>query len=332
MKILSPIWLIFLGSTSGQFSDCGVFVSSNGVLDGVGIFASKNYTKGQAIERCLAFKVPEEITIDNILDHYVYGHTEENGIYYADIVLGHAMIFNHHTNASVAITEQHKVFSPRQPTGVKDVHDFVVFATKDITAGQEMYSSYGDKEWFHERNIPLVAIPATQQTVQHAHGLSGCPLGLTDVYNGKVYAKQPIAKGTIIEIARGLIFSAQITAGFSVQDYVWWSTSGRMDGNSTVDRVMLLLGNGALYRGRNDTEIPNVEYGWHKYSGSTDRVSVHLSSSGEAEDVVCSDKMLVRFTAMKDILVNEELIITLFDSRHSARPMKRLARLPGFCF
>lgn len=312
----------------GQLEDCGILVGRNGQVGGIGVFATRNYKKGQAIERCIAFKVPHDKTTGNILDHYVFGHSEEDGVYYADIVLGHAMLFNHRDNSSIEVVEQHKVPSPRQPVGIKDVHDFVVFATADIAMGQELFSNYGGSPWFQERLIPYVEVPSLGQDSGIGSVLGGCPLALTDIYNGRVYAKQPIAKGSVIEVARGLILDSSITAGQSVDDYMWRALG------SSGDRVMLVLGNGALYRARNDSESATVYYDWspEAVAGAVGSAVVDPSGANQPASVVCSEKMLVRFFAARDILVNEELTITLYDTRFSSRPQKRLAKLSGSCF
>ena len=327
---LAVVCLMYIGSSYGLRSHCGVTTAPHRDVDGVGVIATMNYEKGQVIERCLAFKLPEEATVGNVLDHYVYGHTEDNGVYYADIVLGHAMVYNHHQNASVEVIEQHKVPSPRQPPGVTDVYDFVVFAVEGIEAGQEMFSNYGGSRWFLDRNIPFVASPERRQAdwVGYVSELPGCPLGLTDVYNGRVYAKQHILKGTTIEVSRGLIFKSTITAGYSVHDYVWHSPGG------SGELVMLLLGNGALYRAIKADEIPNVDYDWYVHGGSGALVSPTTGDSTTHIDtiVACANKMFVKFIAISNILVNEELKISFLDNSAPPRTRTRVAKLPGDCF
>lgn len=281
--------------------ECGVVTRKSENVHGVGVFATKDYLEGEVIEKSFTIMMPTENTKYTLLDEYVFGHVEE----YADVVLGYAMVYNHHANSNVQVTSS-EILSKRIPSG-EYYRDFVIYAKRDIKAGEELFSSYGNEQWFRERDKEYFDIPDRRVVDHTVNSFPGCPYGLTEMHDGRLYASERIHEGDVIEVSRALLMDPQVTRGTAMDNYVWRSNYGHS--------VMVLLGTGASYRGRTDTEASNISYDWFPEEGL---------QPGE-----CNEKMLVVFTAVRDIEVNEELIIDLFHSEES----DRIAVFPsGECF
>ena len=279
------------------------------------------------IERSVSFSIhPDEFHNKSVLADYVYGH-HEGDIYYFDVVLGYGMFYSHHPEANVVlISVSPRIYEvpvvgesitsiPNTPRPHK-VYDFVIMASRDIEAGEELYHNYGSTSWFIDRN--MVEIPLPMPNIMSMNQLSnqldpfnipGCPYGLTDVYGGRVFAKNMIMKGTVIEVNRGLMMSPEVMVDSPLAEYAWRSM--------VSDQVILVLGQGSLYRTREDNERANVEYSWYD----------EYPESGEASATL-------KFVATADIDIHEELIINLFKMQDEAtgKLVNRYAQFNYVCF
>ena len=328
MQILI-LFLLFLLQfvNGGRIMKCGMVTRKSNI--GIGIFATRDYKANSIIERSVTIPIHPDLFDDDIIfDEYAFGHYE-NKIYYYDMVLGYAMAYNHHEISNVKIVSN-LLKSPRLHISRENdafrfdnIYDFVVLAKRDIVMGEELYSSYGNENWFTERQISYIEQPLLNkfsieelQNTSDYRNIPGCPYGLTEIHDGRLYAKNIILKDTIIEVSRGLIVNVTLPMNNSLNHFIW---------RSLLDEsYMLLLGTGALYRGRDDEEISNVDYSWYNedededYFGNNDlqniNVNVNLNMDGSMIDspIVCRDKMLVRFVANRNIDIHEELIIDLF--------------------
>ena len=105
-----------------------------------------------------------------------------------------------------------------------------------------------------------------------------------------MYATQYILQGEVVEVSRALMLPVSTGDDNDLQRYLWYSNSGNLN------RSILVLGHGALYQA-SDMNSATLSYDWY----------LHEGEDGHA----CSDKMLVKFTATKDILPNMELTVPL---------------------
>ena len=134
--------------------------------------------------------------------------------------------------------------------------------------------------------------------------IPGCPQKYIEIHNGRVFAKQRIPANTVIEVVRGLIVDGSLFDHTSVELFMWRSL--------VREQSMLLLGNGALYRGRTDYEQSNVKYSWYS---EVSLPAARVDESGGVQwsnNILCKSTMLIQFTASRDINTNEELIIDLY--------------------
>jgi SET domain-containing protein len=103
-------------------------------IHGFGVFAGKNFRKGDIIEECYFILSDCE---DDILMDYIFDVNGRSGL-----VLGYGSMYNHseYPNADYKFNRKRKVAT------------FV--ASKSIKKGQEIFVSYGD-DWFSSREIKL---------------------------------------------------------------------------------------------------------------------------------------------------------------------------------
>ena len=106
-----------------------------------GLFAKKNYKKGDIIEICPTLKL-NGTDIDNksILHTYFFtpnDKTKTNSL----LALGYCGLINHSTskqNCSWIVTD--------------DDNNITMYATKDIANGEEFFTSYGENYWASKNN------------------------------------------------------------------------------------------------------------------------------------------------------------------------------------
>ena len=303
ITLILYILLIDIGGCISQSFRCNLVQKSHDRIDGVGVFAGRNFAEGEVIERSVTVVIPTSQVRSSILQNYVFYHLED----FSDIVFGYAMVYNHNENANVLITTGN---SSHRSTARS--LDFVIRAKRDIYYGEELYSYYGEN-WFDNRDIPFVEEAPRQLADVHIGASHGCPSMYTEIVGGRVYATQSLPEGIVIEVARALVIPAWHTRGNDLEAYAWFAE------NSDYG-AMIMLGNGALYRGSQDTEA-NVVYDWH-----TDE-----TSPGDEGTVVCTQSMLVAFRTMRRVEVNEELIIPLITSTMSEKRRVYDSILTGNC-
>lgn len=293
---LIDIWLVvvlaLLLYTASGFKDCELLLKKHTNIHGIGVYANRNFNRGEVVERCIAILIPSDRN-SPILDEYVYGHREA----YIDVVLGYGMIYNHHSNESL---HMHSSEAVSIRTGQSDmVFDFVLTALYDIKEGDEIFTSYGagdGKTWFDERGMTYVSmIDSTQppSLEDHEFSLPGCPLSKTEVFQGHVYATQYILEGEVVEVSRALLLPVSTGDDNDLQRYLWYSNSG------SLNKSILVLGHGALYQA-SDMNSATLSYNWY--------------IDDDSDVFQCADKLLVQFIATTLIQPNMELTVPLVAS------------------
>ena len=283
---------------------CNLLLRKHGVLDGVGVFAGRDYKAGDIIESPPGVMVSLNYTSRTMLEYYTIMHI--NG--FDDIVFGNVMMYNHRDVPSVVFQHPREVHTKRKGYARSKLR-FDIVAVKDIRRGSEIFVSYGTDEWFRSRNMTQVTYngpaPATYRT------LPGCTRASIREHRGRIYTSQAIAKGEVLEVARALILPAHLVMSTDLVDYVWLQEDGR-----NVKGAVLVLGNGALYRSPSGgLQEANVNYTWFNEDVySTSDVSGDLLRIAEATapaHIECSLTMSVIFRASRDIAVNEELTVPI---------------------
>lgn len=96
---------------------------------GRGVFATKDYKKGEIIEICPCVKTETDKLHGRFRD-YIFGLNETMSV----VALGYCSIYNHSDtpNSSYEVINEYKMN---------------ITALKDIKAGEEIFVSYGDEYW-----------------------------------------------------------------------------------------------------------------------------------------------------------------------------------------
>ena len=156
-KSLRILFLVI--SISAVSAVCKLFLAQSTKIDDErGVYAGVDFQEDLVIEDSVTVYVPQSIIAGTQLSNYVYGAGEK------DISLmpyGAAMIYNHAFRRD--IFHEWKDFNPRSMAEVSSQSyttgtDVIYRSYHPIAAGKEIFTSYGDEDWFTLRNIQLIKI------------------------------------------------------------------------------------------------------------------------------------------------------------------------------
>jgi hypothetical protein len=154
-----------------SWQDCDIFLAPSSSM-GWGVFAARDFKTGEIVEVAPLFLPMDQndpVIHESILDDYIYGYgrftygVEEMQVMDA-VVVGMTMFYNHHTEKNVGFT----VMSIEPDQDHPDASNALGFlAKRDIQAGEELFSSYGDDDggeiWFSARRIDM-KVPEVSET------------------------------------------------------------------------------------------------------------------------------------------------------------------------
>ena len=295
---------------------CDLQMKKHSKLDGVGIFAGRDYKKGEVVERCITITLPNDKSSSVLLENYIYSHADDS----FDIVLGYGAMYNHRNNNSLRVEASLNPsprigFSSRNDT----IYDFYVIANYDIMKGEEMFTSYGDQNWFEDHRITYIdnsldgIVANTDVELNQDILMPGCPMSKTEIINGKVYATQFIEAREVIEISRAIFVPISTGDDNVLESYLWYSEYSN-------EKALLLLGQGALYNTLpiEQLEDSNVDYVWYNdinhhlmTDDSLNTTTMDHHNLKKLDSISCEDSMLVELKSRRNIFPNEELTIAL---------------------
>jgi len=120
-------------------SNVGIVRKSNIKKAGRGVFASRNYKKGDIIEVCPFIIENNYDTIkDSIINDYIWDHDIDNNK--SIIVFGLCSMYNHESDSNVE--------------GEQDIknNNMIFRSIKNIKKGEEMTHDYGENYWNTRNN------------------------------------------------------------------------------------------------------------------------------------------------------------------------------------
>jgi hypothetical protein len=306
MIAMLPVLILYLlWSGSAVDLDCPLILKQHSKIDGLGVYAGKDYKAGEVVERCVAVSVPEEKRAA-LTEMYAFEHKPG----YQALVLGYGMVYNTHANHSL---KMHSAGSSARvghlgaDSTIPTLVDYYITALYDIPKGGEMFTDYGGENWFTSKGIPFLSgVDADAEDEDGGILLPGCPSGKVEIIGGKVYATQIIQAGEVVEVSRGLILPGDTGDGSMLERLLWFREQHQAN-------ALLVLGYGALYEAA-DPEQANLHYGWYEH-----------------EEGQCDSVMLVEFVATRRIEPNELLTVPMAGAMSGRRHV--VEELFGeFCF
>lgn len=156
---------------------CDLFLAPSIIKGaGRGVFAGRKFRRMELVDRAATITISHDLTSSTQLNNYVFS-TDDEG--YDMIVLGPLSLFNHR-QPNPSISHWWTDNTARDP-GV-NLQPYSTYTrtdckvTKLVLVGEEMFSSYGEDDWFVERGIQL----------QSDHSETGGEYGQNFVENGRV--------------------------------------------------------------------------------------------------------------------------------------------------
>eukprot|EP00607_Mallomonas_marina_P010437 CAMPEP_0182425022 /NCGR_PEP_ID=MMETSP1167-20130531/11355_1 /TAXON_ID=2988 /ORGANISM="Mallomonas Sp, Strain CCMP3275" /LENGTH=429 /DNA_ID=CAMNT_0024605323 /DNA_START=223 /DNA_END=1512 /DNA_ORIENTATION=- len=285
---------------------------------GRGVFAGQAYENDEQVDVTLSLTILRKNGRKWPLHNYVYSANDEA---YSMILFGPAMLFNHRLPKDVdhywtdwpvaSIAEQkleaHTVYTPV-------LHK----ANRKIEIGEEIFTSYGDNDWFHLRGIAHDAVEtdlSTNQTytLDTLQEIGHC---LTDIYidqstlplagNG-IFASRSFKKDDIVSISPVLVLPRHAVAADEgvLLNYVI--------GSPASDVALAPIGLAALSNhGGSDA---NMRVSWYVWDQDQDQAQ---DQNTFAQRLKLSPEILVKkevaqldiaYRASRDIAAGEELTI-----------------------
>lgn len=251
--LASRLWIAvgFLGmlchaglplSTSDEeqsWQGCDIFLAPS--TTGWGVYAARSFRDGEMVELAPLFvpMAPDSRLIrQSVLDNYVYGYHTKEGTYKNVVVFGMTMFYNHHPEPNVKYVKYESIGN--------GLSHFVGFAARrDISEGEQLFSTYGDmdggEEWFTVRGMEMqtpVESRISPENLPHFRaeccskiyagiGLSTLEednheyidksrLAPFDAWLGDARAKVSMPSGQRIELSTGLLLSNKLTKDSSL--------------------------------------------------------------------------------------------------------------------
>jgi len=104
-----------------------------------GLFASKDFKKGETIEVCPVLKIDSNIK-NNIINEYIFKSNNDNK--HNLLAMGYCGLINHNKDA-VNVTW----------TVSNDNKTIRFYCVKNIKKGEELFTNYGDNYWKHRKDL-----------------------------------------------------------------------------------------------------------------------------------------------------------------------------------
>lgn len=120
-----------------EFSNTSVYVSKS-KYKGRGVFAAKHIKANESIEVCpILLEKKTNIPLNNVMTDYVFSTGPDGEVAFS---MGYCGLFNHDDNPNARWVIN------------RDTRTVEIIALRNISKGEEMFVSYGEKYW-NTRNI-----------------------------------------------------------------------------------------------------------------------------------------------------------------------------------
>lgn len=160
---------------TGYYCPCKLYLAPSRALGfGRGVIAGKDFSVDELVDRAPTIVIANEVTDDLMLHNYIYCSEDD---LFGMITFGPAVIFNHKPSDEKDV--QHRWTEYEVPTIDQQLKspntiysDVENTATKMILAGEEIFTTYGEDNWFIDREIGFLSTNTSNQTsFKNAEGL-----------------------------------------------------------------------------------------------------------------------------------------------------------------
>lgn len=109
---------------------------------GLGVFATEDIYEGEVLEDCMLQHLGGELSRSNAFTHYRFNHPKRVDSLKRVLALGQGGVFNHDNNNNAYWIDHPQI---------KNVFRFI--ATRNISKGEEVCTSYGDADYWEEQDV-----------------------------------------------------------------------------------------------------------------------------------------------------------------------------------
>ena len=298
------------GKENSEDNFCLMYLATSSIPGaGRGVFAGLNLTYNQLIEDSPTLVINRNLVEEWSLINYVYASLSEDLVM---VVFGSAMIYNHNTEFYKNLRYS---FSSKAVSFIKDAdtslstYQHVSFASsKMIPAGSEIFSSYGDDNWFIDRKIVNEI-----SEIEFKHNINYLEMNgicLTDVYlddsniptaGRGLFARKSFKKGELVTISPVLLLPRHEVA-LGDQNSVLLNYC--ITTQSLADIALLPLSLAAMinHKPPNEANIVLDWYGIDKSELNSIDFEILINSPSAPLDLA--------YIASKDIEIHEELTMS----------------------
>lgn len=325
----STLLLILFVTISLSYSvGCDLYLAPSKIKNaGRGIIAGREYKKNEyvideAITMIMSYRFSDRTSLSN----YVFASDDE---LYPMLAYGATTLFNHHSNHTVSniwATNKERPDASVQKTSSNTIYAPVSMkANHDITIGSEIFTSYGDSDWFTARSIEYDEVPvdsidkynSIEELERVGHCLSSIYVDHSTLpYAGKgAFASKNFTKGEIVSVSPVLLFEMDNVVKYGTDNSVMINS---MLGHPNSDVLILPIGSIAMVNHQSvKTGRNNVVFEWcdmfnNRHNKDTP-LNVLLSTIFSPLDIA--------YRATRDIAAGEELFLDYgekFSNQHSS--------------
>jgi hypothetical protein len=317
-------------STKKEPEECALFLAPS-LIPGVqrGIFAGKNYHSKEIVEISPTVAVPSQFIQKLQLFNYAFSSNDPD---YSMSVFGSGMLYNHHKTKSnieyqwnTTPMKNHKILHNIYSKSYSMFPDLRYVANKEIQVGQELYTNYGNDDWFEHREMKVTEDTSAsissstssppppphyslEQLHQSGHCLSNLYLNTSSIpLAGRgVFSHRNYQIGDLVTISPVLILPKHSLEFDSLETSLLYNYCLLSPGS---DVAILPIGLGGMINHGGDT-LSNVKIDWFHWKTKNHKEEEEPIQKLERSRSASLD---VQYIATKEIRVGDELLMSYGD-------------------
>lgn len=287
---------------------------------GRGVFAGRTFQTSDIVDVSSTVTFPLEETYGTQLINFIFGSNHND---YIMALLGPGMLFNHRFETSVNYYWWKKDDDTIPDASTRNYSPFSTYtdiyfkAMKPIRQGDEIFTSYGDEEWFETRDINYIEPLETHKLSRSLEYLKSFGHCLTDVAVRKsliegagkgLFAQRSFKVGEVVSIAPVLLMPKHLLDDVHANSVMINYAMSLPDSDVTL----LPLGRAAMVN--NGGKNANLKVHWYDWESRRvlhgfDRPSVVNRLSIDDLEASPFASLDISFVATRDVAEGEELTL-----------------------